>query len=75
VDLIVQQSRFPDGSRKITSLAEVSGIDDNGRVELNEIFRYLPGGRGEPGLFLATGWLPAWERSGPEQASRKKDDR
>jgi pilus assembly protein CpaF len=39
VNIIVQQSRFPDGSRRITEITEVTGIEGN-RVLMQAIFRY-----------------------------------
>jgi pilus assembly protein CpaF len=39
VDLIVQQSRLGDGSRKITSITEVVGMEGD-VVTLSELFRY-----------------------------------
>ncbi|MDJ0763206.1 MAG: ATPase, T2SS/T4P/T4SS family [Myxococcota bacterium] len=58
VDLIVQQTRFADGARRITAIAEVSGIED-GQVRLNDIFCYTnPRTQSNQGKFLATGWLP-----------------
>lgn len=39
VDLLVQQSRFACGARKVTSICEVCGIE-NGRIQLQELFRY-----------------------------------
>ncbi|MCB5362010.1 pilus assembly protein CpaF [Vibrio splendidus] len=41
VDLIVQVSRLHDGSRKITSISEVVGIEGQ-NVVLEEIFRFQP---------------------------------
>lgn len=38
-DLIIHQSRFPDGSRKITSISEVTGMNGD-TVTLQELFRY-----------------------------------
>ncbi len=43
LDLIVHQARFRDGSRRITSVTEVTGIE-SGRVQTQELFRYVPGG-------------------------------
>ncbi len=64
VDLIVQQSRLSDGSRKITSIAEVVGIGDDGKVELQEIFSFDRKGTGPDGeaigRFQATGLLPSY---------------
>jgi pilus assembly protein CpaF len=59
VDLIVQQVRQPDGSRRITSITEVAGIEEEGGVRLNEIFRFVvQSEKKEQGEFIATGWLP-----------------
>jgi len=64
VDLIVQQSRISDGSRKVTSIAEVVGIDDDGCVELQEIFAFRRSGTGPGGAalgrFQPTGLLPTY---------------
>jgi pilus assembly protein CpaF len=43
VDVIVQQSRLSCGSRKITSIVEVTGIE-SGRIQLQEIFAYVQEG-------------------------------
>ncbi len=64
VDLIVQQSRLSDGSRKVTSIAEVVGIDEDGKVELQEIFAFNRTGTGPDGKalgrFQPTGFLPSY---------------
>jgi pilus assembly protein CpaF len=39
VDIIVQQTRFACGSRKVTSITEISGIE-NGKILLQELFRF-----------------------------------
>lgn len=39
VDLIIQQSRFRDGSRKISSVSEVKGMEQD-QVLMNEIFTF-----------------------------------
>jgi pilus assembly protein CpaF len=64
VQLIVQQARSSDGARRVTSVAEVVGIDDDGEVELREIFAFKvlrtgADGRVE-GRFAATGYLPSF---------------
>ena len=59
-NLIVQQARFRDGSRKITSISEVSGMIGD-TVTLQEIFRYRPPSPEEPegsGSFAACGIKP-----------------
>ncbi len=61
VHLIVQQSRFSCGSRKVTSIAELTGIE-NGRVQMGEIFRFAQSGYDEhgkvQGQLVATGLIP-----------------
>jgi pilus assembly protein CpaF len=61
VQIIVQQTRFSCGSRKVTSICEVSGIE-NGVVQLGEIFKFKQSGRDEKGRvvgeFTATGLVP-----------------
>jgi len=48
VDVIVQQTRLSDGSRRITSIAEITGVE-NGTVQLLELFRFERRGFGENG--------------------------
>jgi pilus assembly protein CpaF len=61
VDVIVQQTRFSCGTRKITSICEVSGIE-SGRVQLGEIFKFSQSGYDPDGKvkgeFKATGQIP-----------------
>ncbi len=63
VDVIVQQSRFPCGSRKITRITEVVGIE-SGTVQLQDIFVYRQTGTDHQGRvqghFEATGFVPAF---------------
>ena len=42
VDVIIQQNRMRDGSRKITQITEVTGID-NGVLQLQDLFIYSKG--------------------------------
>jgi len=64
VHLLVQQSRLSDGSRKVTAITEITGVNEHGEVELLPIFRYLRSGTGEQGKvlgeFQATGFLPTF---------------
>ncbi len=63
VHLIVQQTRFSDGARRISSIAEVAGIDDQGEVELREIYRFRidkADATTSDGEFVATGFLPSF---------------
>ena len=59
IDLIIQQVRLADGSRRITSITEVAGMNEEGTVRLNEIFRFVVQNESKHrGEFIATGWLP-----------------
>jgi pilus assembly protein CpaF len=64
IHVVVQQSRFSDGSRRITNVSEVIGMDEDGAVELHDIFRFYrtgTGPRGEiEGEYRATGYLPSF---------------
>jgi len=49
IDLIVYQSRFKDGSRKITNVTEVQGMEGN-IVTLQDIFAYKGQGKNDLGM-------------------------
>ena len=60
VDLIIQQARLRDGSRHITAISEVIGVE-NGEIVLQDIFRFeYQQGRpdGQLGQLVATGTRP-----------------
>ena len=61
VDLIVQQTRFKCGSRKITAITEVTGVE-SGRIQLQDIFVFERDGYTSEGKvqgrFAATGAVP-----------------
>lgn len=61
VHLIVQQTRFSCGSRRVTHITEVSGIEA-GTVQLQDIFVFKQTGYGEDGRirgeFRSTGYVP-----------------
>ncbi len=63
VDIIIQQTRFGDGSRRITCISEVNGIEGN-TVQLTDIFKYNQTGFDEDGKivgeFKATGIIPSF---------------
>lgn len=40
VHLVVQIDRYPDGSRKVSRISEVIGLDDHGNVEVRDIFYF-----------------------------------
>jgi len=49
IDLIVYQSRFKDGSRRITNVTEVQGMEGN-VVTLQDIFAYKVQGKDDNGM-------------------------
>jgi pilus assembly protein CpaF len=61
VDIIVQQTRFPDGSRRVTAINEVTGME-GGIIQMQEIFEYQQEGYDQDGRvtghFHATGRVP-----------------
>jgi pilus assembly protein CpaF len=61
LDLIVQTTRFPDGSRKLISISEVVGLEDN-IITLQDIFVFRKKGIDKDGKvlgsFQATGIRP-----------------
>jgi pilus assembly protein CpaF len=64
VHLIVQQARLSDGSRKVTAISQVSGMNHKGRIVVREIYRYEQTSTAEDGAsvgrFQATGYLPSF---------------
>ena len=63
VDLIVQQTRYPCGTRKISRVSEVVGVE-SGTIQLQDIFIYNRKGYGEDGRvrgdFEPTGFIPSF---------------
>lgn len=61
INIIVQQTRFSCGSRKVTSIAEVTGVEGD-IVQIAEIFKYrqtgYDGSGKVTGNFMATGVVP-----------------
>ncbi len=61
INIIVQQNRFPDGSRKITYITEITGME-TGIIQMQDIFRYEQDGYDDDGKlqgrFVATGQVP-----------------
>jgi len=77
VDIIVQITRFSCGSRKVTSICEVTGTE-SGTIQLQELFTYKQQGYDAEGrvhgIFRATGAVPEFyevmrERSLPVDLS------
>ena len=57
IDIIVQQSRMRDGSRKIIGISEVTGMEGD-VIITQEIFTYDYGDGRSPGRFRPTGIKP-----------------
>jgi pilus assembly protein CpaF len=61
VDIVVQQTRFSDGSRKITNITEITGTEGD-MVQMQDIFRFQQQGFDNngrvKGYFHATGRVP-----------------
>jgi pilus assembly protein CpaF len=63
VHLVVQQARLSDGSRKIIEIAEVVGIEEEGHIRTEPIFKFVreKAAQGEvKGEFRSTGYLPSY---------------
>lgn len=64
IHLIIQQTRFSDGSRRVTSITEVLGLTDDGEVDHREIFGFKVSGTRADGTvegdFTASGYLPSF---------------
>ena len=56
VHIVVQQARCPDGSRRVTDISEVTGIE-SGRILMQSLFR-LDSIEGRVPQHLATGHIP-----------------
>jgi len=54
IHIIVQQCRFADGTRRVTHVTEVVGLDEDGEVVLADLFLY------EAARFRSTGHLPSF---------------
>jgi pilus assembly protein CpaF len=66
VNIIVQQTRYACGSRKISKITEVTGIEGN-TIQLQDIYEYRQRGFNEHGKvageFIATGFVPSFYES------------
>ena len=70
VDILVQQSRLADGTRKITHIMEVIGIEGE-KIILQPIFEFVKKGNDENGRIIgeyrATGHVPKFYRDSMNQ--------
>lgn len=60
VDLVIQQSRLTDGSRKVTNISEVVGLNDDGKVELRPLFALEYRVEQAAWTHVATGYMPTY---------------
>jgi pilus assembly protein CpaF len=64
INIIVCTARLYDGSRKITHISEVLGIDEVGRYQTKDIYRFVQKGRSAEGVIigemLPTGYVPTF---------------
>ena len=63
VDVIIHESRLADGSRKVTAITEVTGLEGN-QIVMQDIFAFQQTGIGADGKILGemkpTGAVPTW---------------
>ena len=63
VDIIIHESRMSDGTRKVTAITEVTGIEGE-QIVMQDIFAFEQTGMDENGKILgvmkATGSVPTW---------------
>jgi pilus assembly protein CpaF len=61
IDIIVQQTRFACGTRKVTSIVEVTGVE-SGKIQLQEVFAFEQTGINAAGKtqghFVGRGFVP-----------------
>ncbi len=72
VHLVVQQTRFSCGTRKITAISEIMGLDlDEGTIQLQDIFLFRQDGFDKEhrvqGSHIATGYIPKFFRKMQER--------
>jgi pilus assembly protein CpaF len=64
ITLIIQLQRLPDGKRRVTSVSEITGINDENVVQVQEIYRFVKEATDDSGnilgSFRATGTKPAF---------------
>ncbi|MBO7720851.1 MAG: CpaF family protein [Kiritimatiellae bacterium] len=63
VDIIIHESRMSDGSRKVTAITEVTGMEGS-QIVMQDIFAFVQTGVGADGRVLGemrpTGAVPTW---------------
>jgi pilus assembly protein CpaF len=63
VDIVIHESRLSDGSRKVVSIAEITGLEGN-QIVMQELFTFEQQGVSPNGKILGqfkpTGAIPTW---------------
>ena len=63
VDIVIHESRMSDGSRKVTAITEVTGLEGS-QIVMQDIFRFVQTGVDERGKVMGamkpTGAVPTW---------------
>ncbi len=63
IDLIVQLSEFADGKARVTNIAEIAGLREDGLYALDDIFRFICSHRDDDfsvqGKYVWTGVMPS----------------
>ncbi|HEY3786506.1 MAG TPA: ATPase, T2SS/T4P/T4SS family [Steroidobacteraceae bacterium] len=66
IDIVVQQTRFACGTRKVTHICEVTGVE-SGRIQLQDIFEFrqtgVDGAGKIQGYFTGCGFVPEYYES------------
>jgi pilus assembly protein CpaF len=66
IDIVVQQTRFACGTRKVTHICEVTGVE-SGRIQLQNIFEFVQTGADKDGktqgYFTGCGFVPEYYES------------
>jgi len=66
IDIVVQQTRFACGTRKLTHICEVTGVE-SGRIQLQDIFEFVQTGVDKDGrtqgYFTGCGFVPEYYES------------
>lgn len=52
IEIVIQAKRYADGSRRVSEVAEVIGVDEKGNYHCATIFEYVQTGRGPNGEVL-----------------------
>ncbi len=77
IQIIVQASRLNDGSRKLTHISEVIGLDENGNYIVNDVFLNEVVGIEKSGKlktrFIATGYRPSFIEDATRQGIKVPD--